>query len=326
MKHSKTPDDLDTWIEVATSGLPSSVQTRLASEIEDHYASLLEKQLREGLSQTQAEIKALQQLGKANEVAKDYRDAPRDRYSKAMWAVVGLLVIHIIGSIGWAISQNMQNAGEFVYNDMFIALDKYLLPWNAFMSIGSAILIYIIARSVLLLLHEHYEVKFPKKLYWLFTVGAMASAIGMAVTSLMWWFENYMLVNAQWEILSETQETPLWSTVLTIFYAIRGLGPLLPGAILVLFSLITWKSMFRKATPFTQVLILMTGGVGGIVILNAWFTAFNSGSALWSWRFMRYYTPYVMPILLTMFAFFLFVPLVTFRIMSQSGRTLEAGE
>src|SRR5689334_16831000 len=135
MKHVQKPDDLNSWIKIATSGLPPTVQTRLASAIEDHYASLLEKQLGAGQSQTQAEAAALQQLGAANQVAIAYRDAhfSREGYSKAMWAVVALLVIHIINSIGWAVSQNMQNAGEFVYNDMFNALDKFLLPLNALM-------------------------------------------------------------------------------------------------------------------------------------------------------------------------------------------------
>ena len=120
MRASKQPITLSEWVKVATSGLPESLQIRLKSEIEDHYASLLEKQLGEGQPQTQAEAFALQQLGEAKEVAKHYRDAHFSRagYFKAMWAVLVLLIIHIISSIGWAISQNMQSASEFVYNDM----------------------------------------------------------------------------------------------------------------------------------------------------------------------------------------------------------------
>src|SRR5436190_804957 len=98
MDHLKSPSTLAAWIEIATSGLPSSLQIRLKEEIEDHYANLCDKQLVEAKSQAQAEAIALQQLGAAYQVRNDYRDAhfSRDLYSMALRAVSALLAIQII--------------------------------------------------------------------------------------------------------------------------------------------------------------------------------------------------------------------------------------
>src|SRR3954468_1134955 len=105
MSYLKSPATLTDWIEIATRGLPASAKIRLKYEIEDHYTSLLRQQLADGLLQQEAEAKVLEQLGQANQVGNEYRDAhfSRSDYSRAMWAVVGLLVIYSINFITWAI-------------------------------------------------------------------------------------------------------------------------------------------------------------------------------------------------------------------------------
>jgi hypothetical protein len=75
MKHCSTPgeESLAEYIVLATFGLVSSARERIQMEIEAHYAEDVSRRLGEGMSQEQAEIAAVQELGDPGIAARQYR-------------------------------------------------------------------------------------------------------------------------------------------------------------------------------------------------------------------------------------------------------------
>ena len=308
---------LSEWVTIATSGLPMSLQIRLKNEIEDHYASLLEKQLGEGQSQAQAETSALQQLGAADDVAKSYRDAhfSRGRYSKTMWIVTALLIIQTITFIGrgtWSVLEHFYGGEDRLSFEV-----TYFQPWNIVASFLSIVLIVMIGRSVLVLWRERYDIRVSGVIFWLFVLGVSGS-IGVVIFysafySIIWYMQ-----------LGAVYDSPIWQGAVSVVGTIGNLSPVILGIALLAFVFTSWKAVYASRDFFAQVFTLMTGGIGVVIFLN--IIVNSTIMPLAGYYGARFHLLIVEPMLIGLFAFFLTLPLVTFRTMSLSGQTLEAGE
>jgi len=69
----RQPQNLAEWLEIATKWLAASPKERIQTEIQAHYAEAIEKHIAGGLSESAAQTAALDELGEARIVARDFR-------------------------------------------------------------------------------------------------------------------------------------------------------------------------------------------------------------------------------------------------------------
>lgn len=322
MSHTKSPSSLDLWIDIATSGLPTSVRIRLSSEIEDHYDNLTRRQLAEGLSQPQAEAIALQQLGEAAKVGNDYRDAhfSRERYSRAKWAVIGLFAVQCVNTFVEVVTRGIQHQpGYTYYEKYFIPFGQFAQVWTVAASLVSAMLVLIIIRGVLTLWREQYDVHITRRVQRVFTISVCMSAGAFAVYTSMDWFSWFVVMDVPTRSMIES---PLWRGISAVAAALTGTTPLIISVLLIVFAATAWPAIYRGRNLLARAFTLMVGGVGAAVVLNAVivleFLPINS------YYVYSYYYPIGIPVLMALFTLFLVLPLRTFQTMSLVGRTLEA--
>ena len=65
--------DLPEWLEIATKNLAVPAKERILAEIDEHYTETVTSHLAEGMSESDAKISALAELGDARKAAKRFR-------------------------------------------------------------------------------------------------------------------------------------------------------------------------------------------------------------------------------------------------------------
>ena len=75
--------DLPEWLEIATKNLAVPAKERIRAEIDEHYTETVASHLAEGLSESDAKIRALAELGDARKAAKRFRKIHMTKFDSA---------------------------------------------------------------------------------------------------------------------------------------------------------------------------------------------------------------------------------------------------
>lgn len=75
--------DLPGWLEIATKNLAVPAKERIRAEIDEHYTETVTSHLAEGMSESDARISALAELGDARKAAKRFRKIHMTKFNAA---------------------------------------------------------------------------------------------------------------------------------------------------------------------------------------------------------------------------------------------------
>ena len=75
--------DLPEWLEIATKNLAVPAKERIRAEIDEHYTETVTSHLAEGMSESDAKISALAELGDARKAAKRFRKIHMTKFDSA---------------------------------------------------------------------------------------------------------------------------------------------------------------------------------------------------------------------------------------------------
>jgi hypothetical protein len=108
--------DLDSWLELATNGLPDEMRQRIREEIEDHYWNSTSHYEEQGKSADEARRDAIAELGDVQEARGAFRDAHASRFR---YLLAGLLSM----------------AMPLLFAAVFLKEPEYLLNGDSFRAI-----------------------------------------------------------------------------------------------------------------------------------------------------------------------------------------------
>ena len=101
--------DLPEWLEIATKNLAVPAKERIRAEIDEHYTETVTSHLAEGMSESEANISALAELGDARKAAKRFRKIHMTKFDSAQ----------VKFGVNYAKSRLVLVSGYFVWFLMF---------------------------------------------------------------------------------------------------------------------------------------------------------------------------------------------------------------
>jgi hypothetical protein len=243
--NNSQPAPFRQWLATATDNLPAHVTQIVAPEFENHYLDALEELLEDGLSQGEAHIQALANLGKAETVSRCLKDVHLGRRHYKAAAVASMLILLVLLFFPAIIYSFLADnptavqAGQVLTGLLLAALTAYVL--NSMRRL-------LIWRFAMNKLNKLFKIAIASYLLWL-----TADIISLILYNAPLYIGSLRAINEAVNGLDKGLITAAW------------LGQLGLGAAGMLISTSLWKSqdsLYNIGKPLAISLALMAIPIG----------------------------------------------------------------